>query len=308
MTRTCIIVASHISKAYRLKYLCECLQSLVEQTVIIPIYLSISFENDLVKNVYHKIMDKNGLLNNNNITIFEIKDKTSQFRHIFNVFEYIKNDFEYVMFCDDDDTYVNNRVELFINGIEGALSVIEKGKKLVGIYEGKNDKTHIDEYKEYWSYCIKTIYIQEFIVKINSGGFDKFVDHNMFDVIFSSYLRFMDNTHVFVSYPLMLYNYRKNTNDSVTANMQNGQHIDDTTSTFNEFLWSKKDSIKNNIFVKNAMGHDYDIKRVLKDAINGRKTPPNLLQNINTKWIIEINDYYKEIRQLVVFMNIYRPT
>lgn len=199
MTRTCIIVASHISKAYRLKYLCECLQSLVEQTVIVPIYVSISFENDLVKNVYHKVMINNGLLNNKNITIFGRKDKTSQFRHIFNVFEYIKNDFEYVMFCDDDDTYVSNRVELFIIGIEGALSVIENGKKFVGIYEGKNDKTHFDEYKEYWSYCIKSIYIQEFIDKINSGGFDKFVDYDMFDVVFSSYLRFL-------SYPLMLYN------------------------------------------------------------------------------------------------------
>lgn len=306
MTRACIIVASHISKSYRLKYLCESLQSLIEQTVIVPIFLSISFDNELVLNVYHKIMEKNGLSNNANITIYERNTKTSQFRHIFNVFESIKSDNDYIMFCDDDDSYVNNRVELFINAIEGSLLVMDKQKKFVGVYERKNKKSHSDEYKEYWSYCISSIYMQEFFTKINKGSFDKFIDYDIFDVLFASYIRFMDSSHVFVSYQLKLYNYRKNTRDSITANMINKSNKIDTASTFNEFIHNNIIGIKHNILLKNAMGRNYDIDCVLKDAFCKDFLCPNLIMSISPDMVNEINTYYHEIRHLVTYMNIYQ--
>ena len=41
----CILIASHISKGERVCYLKECLNSLINQTMKVPIYVSISFEN-----------------------------------------------------------------------------------------------------------------------------------------------------------------------------------------------------------------------------------------------------------------------
>ena len=307
MTRVCIIVSSHISKSYRLKYLCECLQSLLEQTVIVPIFLSISFENNLVQNVYHKFMEKNGLLDNTNITTFERKTKMSQFRHIFSVFKNIKNDYDYIMFCDDDDTYVNNRVELFIDAIEGSLVVMDSSKKLVGVYEQKNKETHIVKFHEYWSYCISSIFIQQFITKITDGGFDKYVDHDFFDVLFSSYLRFLDSSHVFVSYQLKLYNYRKNTTDSVVANIINTKIID-TASTHTGFISDNIDVHKRNIFLHNSQGRDYNIDGVIKDSLSNENKylHREIMKKLCPKLVNEINTYYHEIRQLVKYMNIYQ--
>ena len=37
----CVVIASHISKEKRIEYLIECLKSLINQDVVIPIYLSI---------------------------------------------------------------------------------------------------------------------------------------------------------------------------------------------------------------------------------------------------------------------------
>jgi hypothetical protein len=305
MTRACIIVASHISKSYRLKYLCECLKSLLEQTVVIPIFLSISFENEIVQTVYKKIMENNGLLNNTNITIYERKTKTSQFRHIFNVFELIKYNYDYIMFCDDDDTYVNNRVELFINAIEGSLLVMDSNKKLVGVYEQKKKETHFERFHEYWSYCIGSIFIEQFITKINEGGFDKYVEHDMFDVLFSSYLRFLDSSHVFVSYQLKLYNYRKNTTDSVVANIINTKIID-SASTHTGFIRDNIEIHKQNIFLHNSQGRDYNIDGVVKDLLSNENKylHPKIMGKLCPKLVGEINKYYQEIRQLVMYMGI----
>ena len=103
---TCIIVPSHINNINRTKLLICCLQSLTNQTNKIPIYLSISFETDLDKTLFNKLIEKNNLLNNRFICIIYQGIQTSQFRNIEKVIDNIKNTYKYVMFCDDDDTYV----------------------------------------------------------------------------------------------------------------------------------------------------------------------------------------------------------
>ena len=50
----CVFIASHISNEKRIKYLKECLNSLINQTVQIHIYLSISFANDELLNFFNK--------------------------------------------------------------------------------------------------------------------------------------------------------------------------------------------------------------------------------------------------------------
>ena len=55
---TCIIVPSHINNINRTKLLIYCLKSLINQTKKIPIYLSISFETDLDKTLFNKLIEK----------------------------------------------------------------------------------------------------------------------------------------------------------------------------------------------------------------------------------------------------------
>ena len=58
----CIIVPSHIASASRTKTLIICLESLINQSKPIPIYLSISFESDLDKILkYTRIFEPDGL-------------------------------------------------------------------------------------------------------------------------------------------------------------------------------------------------------------------------------------------------------
>ena len=51
----CIVIASHISNPKRIGHLIECLTSLIQQSVIIPIYLSISFETLELRGEYANI-------------------------------------------------------------------------------------------------------------------------------------------------------------------------------------------------------------------------------------------------------------
>ena len=103
--KMCVIVPSHINHISRTKSLICCLQSLMNQTNIIPVYLSISFETDLDKTLFNKLFEGKNLLNNKFICVIYQEIKTSKFRHINKVIDSIKKTYKYVMFCDDDDTY-----------------------------------------------------------------------------------------------------------------------------------------------------------------------------------------------------------
>jgi hypothetical protein len=78
----------------------------------------------------------------------------------------------------------------------------------------------------------------------------------------------------------------------------------DKASTFNEFNRGNIMGFKHNIFLENAKGNDYNLDSVLKDSLQVRNLHPNLIQSLNPKIVDEINSYYHEIRQLVVFMGI----
>ena len=208
---TCIIVPSHIDNINRTKSLMCCLQSLINQSIKIPIYLSISFATDLDKSIFNKLIEKNNLINNILICIIYQEKQTSQFRHIEHVLDNIKNTYKYVMFCDDDDTYDMFRVEKFIFMNEIGYTICPKDKIFVGSYEMDLQKgTHNSAFYEYWSYCVNIQFIITFINIIKINNYDYVIDNNMCDVLFSSYLRHLNNKHVFCPIDEQLYNYNNN--------------------------------------------------------------------------------------------------
>lgn len=316
MTRICIIVASHISISVRIKYLCECLNSLLDQTIIIPIYLSISFENELVFKIFQKTMVLNKLLDNSNITVCYREKQTSQFRHIFQVFETIKKDYDYIMFCDDDDTYTDNRVQVFIDGINDSINAMKNhiNKKLVGIYERKDNESHTKAYTEFWSYCIDSKYIQQFITIINDGGYNKHIDHNYFDMMFGSYLRFLDNTHVFGSLNYKMYNYNKYDNSILgiiqTNNLLHKKitYRDDINNQFeslkicNNYIREHINAIKNNMFLQISRGLNYNEKSVIKECFPIEEDRFILLLDQNL--IQELRQYYTEVKQMAICIGV----
>lgn len=257
---TCIIVPSHINNINRTIMLIHCLQSLINQTVKIPIYLSISFGTELDKTLFNKLIAKNNLLNCILLCIIYQESQTSQFRHIETIINNIKDKYKYVMFCDDDDTYEPERVETFKCMIEYGFNNCPGDKLFVGVYETESHKGHSLRFYEYWSYCVNVDFIIKFINILKNNNFDYVFDNTMCDVLFSSYLRHLDNNHLFISVNEKLYNYNKN-QYSITGQIKSSNDISNTIiktkepnfETFiqglNELLEKNIESILNNIFV-----------------------------------------------------------
>jgi hypothetical protein len=303
---TCIIVPSHINNINRIKLLICCLKSLINQTNKIPIYLSISFETDLDKTLFNKLIEKNKLLNNIFICTIYQEKKTSQFRHIEKMIENIKNTYKYVMFCDDDDTYEMERVEKFMIMIEHGCTNCPKDKIFVGAYEMDLQKgSHSSSFYEYWSYCVNIEIIINFINIIKINNRDYYIDNKMCDVLFSTYLRCLSNKHLFISINEKLYNYNRN-EYSITKKILKQNKINNNTilkkeynfeifiQGLNETLEENMESIKNNIFIKYSMSK-VSFENILNELLKENYKYKN---EINKKILEKIKFEYDDIKYL----------
>jgi hypothetical protein len=278
----CIIVPSHIASASRTKTLILCLESLINQSKPIPIYLSISFESDLDKIIFKKTIEKNNLINNNKLNIIYQQVKTSQFRHIEKVIDIIKNKYNFVMFCDDDDTYNIERVEKFISMIEyGNHSQVNfsKDKIFVGCYERDGTKTHNDKFYEYWAYCVNIDFINKFFTIIKKNNIYKYINHKFCDLLFTYYLTNLNSNHMFTSISEKLYNYNiydnsvcgkmindfknKKNIETESINMLNlktfKEYFEEYIKELNKHIENNIDIYKNNMFIKISQNYESSI-------------------------------------------------
>ena len=313
MEKACIIVPSHINNINRTKLLVDCLQSLVNQTVEIPIYLSISFETELDKTLFNKMFEKNNLLYNHLLCVIYQEKKNSQFRHIEKVVNKIKNIYEYVLFCDDDDTYDFQRVEKFMCMIQCGIDNCSEDKKFVGCYESDFIKiSHSNKLHEYWSYCVNIYFIINFINIIKKNNYDYYIDNVMCDMLFSSYLRRLDDRHMFVIIHEKLYNYNRNEfsiTKKISKNNENHKKIikknehnfEIFIEGLNTFLETNIETIKTNIFL------DYSCNQITFENVLTRllKEDYKYKDNINKKILEEINFEYNNIKCLcdVLYQN-----
>ena len=302
---TCIIIPSHINNINRTKLLICCLQSLINQSIKIPIYLSISFETELDKTLFNNLIEKKNLLNCILLSIIYQEKKTSQFRHIEKIINKIKEKYNFIMFCDDDDTYNFDRVEKFITLIDYGYNNCPEDKSFVGVYERELNKSHSIKFYEYWSYCININFIINFINIIKNNNFDYVLDNKMCDVLFSSYLRRLNNNHIFVSINEKLYNYNKNENSitgKIRSNNKITKNIQKTTEYnfeifiqgVNESLEGHMESIKNNIFMFYSMTKMSFDEILLKVLLENYKYK----NKINQKIIEKMKNEYDNIKCL----------
>jgi hypothetical protein len=98
------------------------------------------------------------------IRILVREQKTPQMRHIQLTFSKLSAEYEWIMFCDDDDTYVANRVERIAETIVQGLNAYNL--LLRGVYESTFGKDHREHRHEFWCYCIHRDVLGKFLNKL----------------------------------------------------------------------------------------------------------------------------------------------
>lgn len=268
----CIVIASHLSNSKRILYLIECLESLLNQTIPISIYLSISFNNDAIREEFlnnYKIMD---LCNKIFLVIRE--HKTPQMRHIYMLSPELEKKHKWIMFCDDDDSYDNNRVEQIIKYIYSGLIQCSQipNKKLIGLYESTFGKDHREHRHEYWCYCINIDIIRQFYEKL--ADYPDIIDNKCCDVLFAEYLRRANENLLYSRINEKLYNYRvDNNSDSITGFIKGNQtkyirnreppsimdiSFSEYVVDWNEYLYENLDIYLHDVFLRTIVGSDLD--------------------------------------------------
>jgi hypothetical protein len=128
-------------------------------------------------------------------------------------------DYDMLMFCDDDDTYLPMRVENFVNAFKSMKEHCEKNAILFGgVREAKT--TDENESPEYWAYGIPPSLLNEFFKRIE--GYQELMRHKFADMYLRSYLK---RTHagsmVFAIYAadisgVTMYKYTTDNPNSIT--------------------------------------------------------------------------------------------
>ena len=139
----CIFIASHMSKPHRIVYLIECLKSLISQTMPIPIYLSISFENNDIENLCkNEFNNHTFIINCGFLNVCVRPEKHSQMKHFQLLSNEIGSAHKWVMFSDDDDTYEPNRSLHFAQYLINAQNQLTNNNELhlAGLYESTFNK------------------------------------------------------------------------------------------------------------------------------------------------------------------------
>jgi len=268
----CVVIASHLSNSKRIDYLIECLESLTKQTMPISIYLSISFNDENIKEEFFSNKQLDNLLDQINLVVRETK--TPQMRHIFLLYPELQKKHKWIMFCDDDDTYETNRVEKIAQKIYLANNeCIEIHKKrLAGLYESTFGKDHREHRHEYWCYCVSVEMLGKFYERLESH--DDIIDNKCCDVLFAEYLRRTGEDYLYSRLQEKLYNYRVEDNtDSITGYIRCNQtkytrfnepppitdiKFADYVVDWNECLYENMDVYLHDIFLRTIVGCKLD--------------------------------------------------
>lgn len=301
----CIVIASHLSKKNRVGYLMECLDSLFSQTVIIPVYLSFSFETPEINAEFAKEFIARPYLHNELLYLYPQETKTAQMRHLFQLYPNLQEHYNWMFFCDDDDTYEPTRVETFLKNINYCIQNYETAeKKFQGIYEFQYDNDHRMRRNEYWCYCIHLRVFKKFYRVLLE--YPDIVDNKCCDVLLAEYLRRHDDSHVFACLKESLYNYRRTDNsDSITGEIQvknklirpsrivTDENREECANELNEFLDENLSLYLHDTFLYSIIGQSFDA--ILQSEF---KSEYCIVDLIRPKHIEEMRTLYNHLTEV----------
>ena len=306
-----IFIASHMKHENRLEFLIECLKSLIHQKLQIPIYLSISFENNELSEHFTNIISNIDFITNCGfLNICKRYEKTPQMLH-YNLLckEYGKLH-KWVMFCDDDDSYQINRTLHFITIIENSIKQLEEGDSnlhLAGVYESTDNKHHRSKRHEYWCYCINMILLEQFMDIVEK--YPSVLNDKCCDVLFGEYLRRKNNKWIFMQITDHYYNYRiENNTDSITGFIRSKQTKYSKQSKppsedsdewanyvfeWNDYLHENIDIYLHDTYLRSLIGSNID--EIFKSEFLANYS---LISYIDKDHIIKINDQHSLVRKV----------
>lgn len=184
MMKTCVLIASHVSYEKQISYFDKCLNSLLKQSVVPDIHVSVSSESRYRKKL-RELMNKY----EKNVNFHVCKQKLSQMLHLKRLNDtLIDKGYDIFMFCDDDDKYKKTRVEELSSNFEKAESQL--GERFCGIRTHCTDKTFI--YRncapEFWSYAVRPTILNMFFSKTKNYNCRKLLEHKYGDVLLRTFL------------------------------------------------------------------------------------------------------------------------
>jgi hypothetical protein len=225
MTRVATLIPSHISYEGQIILLDKCITSLLEQTMLSDIFISVSFENEIYKKDFtNNILKKYGKITITKITFKFSKEQKYQMEHLHNISCDIDNRlYDMFMFCDDDDTYHIERVETFVNAFNWCKE--NNFENFGGVREHfKSDNDPSLETPEYWAYGIVPNAITDFF-SFFKGNHYKLLQHKFGDMYFRHYLRknkkYLNWVGV-VEEKYRLYKYNINNSNSICGKIEQG--------------------------------------------------------------------------------------
>jgi len=309
LNRICIVIASHISNSKRIDYLLECLNSLVSQTMSVSIHLSISYEKEEFREELMSNIIKNKT-RFNKLSVYVRSEKTPQMRHIYLLLPELEKKYDWVMFCDDDDTYEENRVEIIAKNIYvGDLQCREKyNRNLAGLYESTFGKDHREHRHEYWCYCVNINVMRNFYNRLEK--YPDVIDNKCCDVLFAEHLRRLEpNNYLYCRLEDKLYNYRiEDNSDSITGFIKGNQHkytrlnnppsITDTNFAdyvvdWNECLYENMDVYIHDVFLRTIVG--CNLEHILRSEF---RADYNLLSFVDECHVNKITSHHEYLRKV----------
>ena len=205
--KVAVFISSHICYKGQLTLLSRALQSVLSQTIIPHVYISLSFADEIVEmKAAKKDIKSTG-------RAWKVHSKQRfQLQHL----EYLTNkyadQYDMILFLDDDDTYNTNRVACMCEAFTACrrLNRLHGPKKIcVREYTDKEDVP------EYWAYGVQPSILQDFFKEIRSRKLLIYIWNKMGDMVLRSYLRFKDIHVIGIRQRHMLYIYNKNNPNGV---------------------------------------------------------------------------------------------
>lgn len=264
--KVCVLVASHIRYKGQIKLLEECLESLIYQTYNVDTYVSISFETDGLLRSFKK----------NIKTIFPDirftiqKNHLRQMEHIKYMVDNYIEDYDLVLFCDDDDNYDSRRIEYFVKS---------KNKHIgINVIKENSDNTEI------WNYASTPFILKDFFAVFDEKNKD-LLNNNFSDYYLRRYLSNQWSKKKLMiekPYLLSLYNYNIENINRISLNISKNN---------NESL---KEKILIAILEDNKVYLDYIANHIKKNHNISSIVQKDILKKI-------LNDYDKiiEIKDLI---------
>jgi hypothetical protein len=213
MTKTCVLVPSHISYDVQLDLLRKTIVSLKEQTMKADIYLAISFQHER----YKKEFDETIFRDITDINYVISSHQQYQMEHLNNLRKYA-NGYDLIMFCDDDDTYEANRVDTIVKLYQYCIANKKMGKYLGGFIEIID--VEMDDAPEYWCYAITPRLYNDFFDRMKYDM--DLLKYDYGDMYFRNYLRLVNTniSYAHCKFDKPLYNHYKNPDSICSRKVQ----------------------------------------------------------------------------------------